>query len=156
MISGNNNGLKNLSSKFFKNNKSKNIVTILAIALTTILLTIVSVIGLNLLNANKEYAKAIEFTDGMSSGTLFALVLCILLVLASGYLIIYNIFYISVIKDIRIYGQLKIVGMTFRQIKKLIYNWAMKLLAIAVPIGFVIGGIIGTILTPILFSMRGV
>ncbi|WP_297437871.1 FtsX-like permease family protein [uncultured Clostridium sp.] len=151
MISGNNNGLKKLSSKIFTYNKSKNIITILAISLTTILLTIVSVVGINVIRANEAYTIATQRFGSMNIGTVFAIIFCILLVSVSGYLIVYNIFYISVIKDIRVYGQLKIVGMTFKQIKKLIYNWAMKLLAIAVPIGFVIGGIIGTILTTILF-----
>ena len=42
------------------------------------------------------------------------------LIIVTGYLIIYNIFQISVIQDIQSYGQLKTLGTTKRQIKRLI------------------------------------
>ena len=38
--------------------------------------------------------------------------ICMILVFASGYLIIYNIFQISVAGDIRFYGRLKTLGTT--------------------------------------------
>ncbi len=41
------------------------------------------------------------------------------LIIVTGYLIIYNIFQISVIQDIQSYGQLKTLGTTKRQIKRL-------------------------------------
>ena len=44
------------------------------------------------------------------------------LVFASGYLIIYNIFQISVAGDIRFYGRLKTLGTTKKQLKKIIYG----------------------------------
>lgn len=48
----------------------------------------------------------------------------ILAIMATGYLIIYNIFQISVIQDIQSYGQLKTLGTTRRQIKKIINKQA--------------------------------
>lgn len=42
----------------------------------------------------------------------------ILFIIVTGYLIIYNIFQISVIQDIQAYGQLKTLGTTKRQIKR--------------------------------------
>ena len=41
-----------------------------------------------------------------------AITLILLIVITSGYLLIYNIFYISVIKDIKYYGLLKTIGTT--------------------------------------------
>lgn len=76
----------------------------------------------------------------------------ILLIILTGYLIIYNIFQISVIKDIRLYGLLKTIGTTRKQIKKLIRNQAFLLSFIGIPIGLILGFLIGNILLPIIMS----
>ena len=62
--------------------------------------------------------------------------ICMILVFASGYLIIYNIFQISVAGDIRFYGRLKTLGATKKQLGKLIYGQANRLSLIGIPIGF--------------------
>lgn len=51
----------------------------------------------------------------------------LLLIILSGYLIIYNIFYISVVKDTRFYGLLKTIGTTSKQLRKLIIKQAIIL-----------------------------
>jgi putative ABC transport system permease protein len=70
------------------------------------------------------------------------------LIMLSGYLIIYNLFYISVVKDVRFYGLLKTIGTTSRQLRKLIIKQAMILSFIGVPIGLAIGYLVGIILLP--------
>lgn len=76
----------------------------------------------------------------------------ILLIMATGYLIIYNIFQISVISDIRSYGQLKTLGTTSRQIKKMINKQVLWLSGIGIPIGLFIGFFIGRALVPFLMN----
>ena len=76
-----------------------------------------------------------------------------LLIILTGYLIIYNIFQISVIRDIRSYGLLKTIGTTPRQIKKIIRNQAFLFSVIGIPIGLVLGFIIGNLLMPLIMSM---
>ena len=51
----------------------------------------------------------------------------LLLVIFTGYLIIYNIFQISVAGDIRFYGLLKTIGTTPRQLKRIIRQQALLL-----------------------------
>ncbi len=77
-----------------------------------------------------------------------------LLVLAAGYLLIYNIFYISIAQDIRFYGMLKTLGATGRQLRSLIYRKALRLSAVGIPLGLALGWALGTALSPaILGSM---
>ncbi len=76
----------------------------------------------------------------------------ILLIIITGYLIIYNIFQISVIQDIQSYGQLKTLGTTKQQIKKMINCQAVKLSLIGVPIGLLIGFFLGRALVPFLMN----
>lgn len=83
---------------------------------------------------------------------LFSGVAGILLIIVTGYLIIYNIFQISVIQDIQSYGQLKTLGTTKRQIKKLINRQALKLSIVGIPLGLLIGFFVGRALVPFLMN----
>ena len=76
----------------------------------------------------------------------------ILLIMVTGYLIIYNIFQISVIQDIQSYGQLKTLGTTSRQIRRLIGRQSLRLSAIGIPIGLLAGFLIGKALMPFLMN----
>lgn len=81
-----------------------------------------------------------------------AVLLAISLVIATGYLIIYNIFYISVTKDIRFYGLLKTIGTTPKQLKKIIVKQALKLSIIGIPIGLILGYGVAVLILPIALS----
>ena len=61
----------------------------------------------------------------------------ILLILLAGYLVIYNIFKISVEKDIRLYGQLKTIGTSPRQIRYMIVRQGSVLSFVGIPAGLV-------------------
>ena len=70
------------------------------------------------------------------------------LVFIAGYLIIYNIFQISVTADVQFYGKLKTLGTTNRQIRKLIYGQANRLCILGIPAGLVSGWLLGLVLVP--------
>lgn len=78
--------------------------------------------------------------------------ICMILVFASGYLIIYNIFQISVAGDIRFYGRLKTLGASKKQIKKMIYGQANRLSLIGISIGLLIGYLLGSVLVPVMIT----
>ncbi len=85
--------------------------------------------------------------DGFSWSAVLAILLIILL---AGYLIIYNIFNISVKNDIRAYGLLKNVGASGKQLKKLVRMQALRLSAVGIPLGLLLGYGAGVILAPAL------
>lgn len=89
---------------------------------------------------------------GMDPGTLAALAGGLLLIIVTGYLIIYNIFQISVIRDIRFYGLLKTVGTTGRQLRRIIRRQALILAAAGIPIGLLTGFGVGKTLVPLLMN----
>ena len=72
-----------------------------------------------------------------------------LVVLAAGYLLIYSVFYISVAQDVRFYGQLKTLGATPRQLRKVVYGKALRLSAVGIPLGLLIGWPVGAVLAPL-------
>lgn len=100
-------------------------------------------------NVNWSYLSA---NFGADAGTLAALGSGLLLIVLTGYLIIYNIFQISVIRDIRFYGLLKTIGATGRQIRRIIRRQALILSAVGIPIGLITGFFTGKIFVPLIME----
>ena len=75
-----------------------------------------------------------------------------LLILIAGYLIIYNIFRISVEKDIRLYGQLKTIGTSPKQIRYMVMRQGMLLSAAGIPAGLILGWLLGNALLPLVMT----
>ena len=63
-------------------------------------------------------------------------------------IVIYSIFYISVAENIRSYGQLRTIGTTKKQIKKIVYLEGKKLAGIGIPLGLIAGNLIGYFIIP--------
>lgn len=72
----------------------------------------------------------------------------LLMIFASGYLFIYNTMYISISKDIRYYGQLKTIGMTSVQLKRMVYRQAIWNAAAGIPLGLLASVAIAKIVIP--------
>ncbi len=85
--------------------------------------------------------------ENRGSDMLFYFLIGFITFIGSG-IVIYSIFYISVAGNIRNYGQLRTIGTTKRQIKKMVYREGKLLAAIGIPVGLVIGNVIGYFLVP--------
>ncbi|HWQ43211.1 MAG TPA: ABC transporter permease [Desulfosporosinus sp.] len=88
----------------------------------------------------------------LDAGTIIGLACALLLFVFTGYLIIYNIFQISVLRDIRFYGLLKTVGTTGRQLRTIIRRQALMLSLIGIPLGLLGGFFVGKALVPTLMA----
>lgn len=91
--------------------------------------------------------------ESLSAGTILGAVIIILMIVFCGYLIISNVFLISVSKDVSFYGLLKTIGMTGRQITLLLRRQTYMLCFIAIPIGLIVGYGVGAWLTPVVLSI---
>ena len=94
-----------------------------------------------------------------NGSTLFIITVMIILIssiiILSGYLLIYNVLYISVTKDIRFYGMLKTIGASPEQIKVIVMKQAFRFLIIGVPAGVLSGTLISFAAVPIATTMFG-
>ena len=72
----------------------------------------------------------------------------LLMIFFSGYLFIYNTMYISISKDIRYYGQLKTVGVTSKQLRKIIYFQAAVNAAAGIPLGILASAVVTRVVIP--------
>lgn len=78
-----------------------------------------------------------------------------LIIVLSGYLLIYNVMFISVTKDIRFYGMLKTIGTSPLQIKKIVRMQAFRLSVIGIPLGIAIGTAVSFAAVPYALKMFG-
>lgn len=100
-----------------------------------------------------DYGVNWGYTGAQLSGnadpmTVMAIGLALIIIVFTGYLIIYNVFQISVANDIRFYGLLKTIGTTPKQLTRMIRYQAVALSVVGIPIGLVIGWLVGMVLTP--------
>ena len=106
-----------------------------------------------------EYSVNLAYSPemgAMAAQESLPLYLGMVLVFLAGYLIIYNIFQISVTADVQFYGKLKTLGTTTRQLRKLIYGQANRLCVIGIPLGLLLGWLLGRVLVPVfLGSLEG-
>lgn len=91
-------------------------------------------------------------TEAFDPMTFAAIAVILLLIIFTGYLIIYNVFQISVTNDIRFYGLLKTIGTTGKQLKRVIRQQALLLSLAGIPAGLLLGFVIGNKLTPVIMA----
>lgn len=80
-----------------------------------------------------------------------SLMLCVLVgtvILLACVLVIYGVFYLSVIGRIHQFGQLRTLGMTRKQMKKLVLREGAALFSRSAPAGIAVGCIVGFLLIP--------
>ena len=94
------------------------------------------------LRDGQSFQASFSAAEESASGTTITaavIVMLALFIVLSGYLLISNVMYISVARDIRFYGMLKTIGASSRQIKRLVRLQALRLSLIGVPAGLLLG-----------------
>lgn len=76
-----------------------------------------------------------------------------IVILLACVLVIYGVFYLSVIGKIHQFGQLRTIGMTKKQMKKLVSKEGRRLFLYASPTGILIGAVAGYFIIPSGFSI---
>lgn len=76
----------------------------------------------------------------------------VVLFILCGYLLIYNVFDIAVMQEIRRYGLYRTIGMSKKQVKMLINRQALWLSGMGIPLGLLIGFFVGKAALPIVMD----
>lgn len=92
-------------------------------------------------------------SGSLDAGTVISACSAILMIVLCGYLMIANVFTISVAKDVRYYGLIKTIGTTPKQIRRMIRSQALWLCAAGIPVGLVAGYFVGMWLVPVVLSI---
>lgn len=99
-----------------------------------------------------NWAYTSTHSESMDAQSIFPLIGAVIVMLLTGYLIIYNVFQISVAGDVRFYGLLKTIGTTGRQIRRIVRWQALLLSGIGIPIGLIFGYLTGNLLMPVIMA----
>ena len=153
--------IKKLARRSFKTSKLRNAVAVIAIILTSMLFTAVTTLCIG---AAQSIQTAIFQIRGNNQPTdvsvnwivIISALLFIIIFVITGYLLIHNIFEISVVQEIKKYGLLRTIGTTGKQIKRIIYRQAFWLSIIGISIGLILGYTVGILMLPwVLNFMKG-
>ncbi len=111
--------------------------------------------GLIKLNNNQKfkYSYVVDDSNDTTISTAILVLVIVLFIILSGYLLIYNVLYIAVTKDINFYGRLKTLGASPKQIKKIVKGQVLKLSIIGIPTGLIFGGIVSFGVVPAFMEM---
>lgn len=93
-----------------------------------------------------------QLAENMDPLAVLSVIGLLLIIILTGYLIIYNLFQISVSRDVRFYGLLKAIGTTGKQLSRIIRQQALMLSLAGIPLGLMLGYVIGIQLTPVILS----
>ena len=97
---------------------------------------------------NSDFGEAVQILAGLG-GLIAVTCLC-------AYLLIYNIMYLSVAGKVRYFGLLQTVGMTERQIKKLLKEQMLLIGTAGIVSGYVGGGMVSFFLIPLIVKTMGI
>ncbi|MFL8800133.1 MULTISPECIES: ABC transporter permease [unclassified Clostridioides] len=94
-------------------------------------------IGLDTINVavNENYINALKPDMETIMGGVFVGLVIVL----SSILVIYNIFYISIVTKVQEFGKLRAIGATKKQVKNIVFKEGFILAGIAIPIGTILG-----------------
>lgn len=95
-------------------------------------------------------------TYSEQTNTFIALSVIVVFLMFTGYLLIYNVLYISVSRDIRFYGLLKTVGTTPKQLRRIVTGQVMRLCVIGIPVGAIIAGLLSFVVIPMVSKMSNI
>lgn len=103
------------------------------------------------LNENQTFQGSVSMSS--SSGSVYAMIiLLVFFIIGSGYLLIYNVLYISISRDTRFYGLIKTLGTTEKQIKTLVKRQAVTFACIGIPIGVILAGVLSYGIVPVILE----
>lgn len=92
---------------------------------------------------------------GREVTTLFSLCAIVVFLIFTGYLLIYNVLYISISRDVRFYGLLKTLGATPKQIKRIVIRQIIRLCLIGIPVGIILSLLLSLRIVPFFISELG-
>lgn len=103
------------------------------------------------LNENQTFQGSVSMSS--SSGSVYAMIiLLVFFIIGNGYLLIYNVLYISISRDTRFYGLIKTLGTTEKQIKTLVKRQALTFGCIGIPIGVILAGVLSFGIVPVILE----
>ncbi len=119
---------------------------------TTILYQVAADYGIERPNVNPNG----KLKESLQSGNakVFTVLFVSGLLFAAGSIVIYSIFYLSVLSRVQQIGQFQTIGMTPKQVRKMIRREGLLLSMVSIPLGLLLSGILSYIFIPTGWSFQ--
>lgn len=145
--------LKKMAKKNILRNHSRNIVLAITVFITTFI--VATIISLCVNQIEQQHFWNLKQGEGNREieSIVYILLMSGVFVLVAGFLIINNVMSASLSRDTRLYGLLKAVGMSQKQITKMILKQIRSLCIVTIPLGFIVSIFTTKLFVPIFFRM---
>lgn len=143
--------LKKMAKKNILRNYSRNIVLAITVFITTFI--VATIISLCVNQIEQQHFWNLKQGEGNREieSIVYILLMSGVFVLVAGFLIINNVMSASLSRDTRLYGLLKAVGMSQKQITKMILKQIRSLCIVTIPLGFIVSIFTTKLFVPIFF-----
>ena len=147
--------IRRLALRSFRYAGRRNLVAVGAVALTAMLFTAIFTCSMSAYKSFQLFQAKLNWRaasgsifSNLSPETAAGMLAMLALICVSGYLVIYNVFRISVGSDVRYYGLLKTIGVTPRQLRRIIRKESDIVWLMGLPIGLLGGYGVGALISP--------
>lgn len=147
------NVIRKMANKNIKKNWNQNIFLAIAIFITTFMISTIISLCINQIEQQRLYSLDQGVTDNQIEAIIYVLIIISILVMIAGFFMINNVMSISVSRDIRLYGLLKTVGMTKKQIKRVLFRQIENICLISIPLGLIAGILTTKLFVPLFLRM---
>ncbi len=148
--------IKKMAKRNIKKKHGQNIFLVLAIFTTTFMIATVINLCVNQMERQRLYSLKRGMDDVGVEPIIYVLAIVGVFVMIAGFFIINNVMSMSVSGDIRLYGLLKAVGTSKKQIGKMVSRQIGNLCAIGIPLGLLASVLTTRISVPLFLRMYGV
>ncbi len=145
--------IRKMAKRNILKNHGQNIFLMIAIFITTFMIVTIVNLCVNQIEQQRLYSLKQGINDSGIESVIYVLIFLGILVIIAGFFIINNVMSMSVSRDIRLYGLYKAVGMTKKQIRKIIFKQIGNLCVFSIPLGLVAGIFTTKIFVPLFLRM---
>lgn len=145
--------IRKIAKKNIKKNGNQNIFLLIAIFITTFMISTIISLCINQIEQQRLFGLKQGVTDNQIEAIIYVLIIIAILVVIAGFFMINNVMSISVSRDIRLYGLLKAVGMTKKQIKRVLFKQIGNICLFSIPLGILAGILTTKLFVPLFLRM---
>lgn len=145
--------IRKIAKKNIKKNGNQNIFLLIAIFITTFMISTIISLCINQIEQQRLFGLKQGVTDNQIEAIIYVLIIIAILVVIAGFFMINNVMSISVSRDIRLYGLLKAVGMTKKQIKRVLFKQIGNICLFSIPLGLLAGILTTKLFVPLFLRM---
>lgn len=146
--------IRKIAHKHLISTPGRNAFLLLTIFMSTFMIATIISLCVNQIETQQLYINQYQgSTNNKIEPVIYVLVMIIILLVIASFLFIYNVMSVSISIEIRFYGQLRTIGMSQKQIKRMVFQQILFLCGIGIPLGLFFSALVCLVAVPKFLSM---